>query len=131
MNDIVSLNIAGWLAVAAFLVMLVNGSFKLARNVKGSEPLPPNNVLGQRVAAIEQHSADHEAEDRAEVARLESQIAAVDRDVKELRKEINTNGELRKNHMIAHIDDVRRELDRKIEAVARAQTEQLLKAINR
>jgi len=52
MNDLVSINFAAWLACLAFVVMLVNGAFKLKRNASGEPPVPANPILGQNVHDI-------------------------------------------------------------------------------
>jgi hypothetical protein len=81
-------------------------------------------------------AAIHEAEDQREMARLEQRINAseaklefkidgVDRHVRGLEQQISVNGELRKNHMLAHIDDVRRELDKKIDTQTQALNEKI------
>ncbi len=52
MNDNVSTNIAAWLACLAFVVMLINGAFKLKRNATGEPSVPANPILGQNVHDI-------------------------------------------------------------------------------
>jgi hypothetical protein len=44
-DNLTSINIAAWLAVAAFLIALVNGSFRLWSNLRGKSPEPPNEQL--------------------------------------------------------------------------------------
>lgn len=45
--------IAAWLACAAFVVMLLNGGFKLTRNLKGADPQPPNSNLALSVQQLD------------------------------------------------------------------------------
>lgn len=52
MNETVSVNIAAWLACLAFIVVLVNGAFKLKRNATGEPAVPANPILGQNVHDI-------------------------------------------------------------------------------
>jgi hypothetical protein len=57
MTDLVSINIAAWLACAAFLTGLVNGALKLTDRIKG---IPPNAELGGEVKSLTQRIVELE-----------------------------------------------------------------------
>lgn len=50
-----------------------------------------------------------------QLSEVKGEVKRVDGDVRRLREEINTNGELRKNHMLGVIDDRYKRLDDKID----------------
>lgn len=58
MTDIVSVNIAAWLACLAFVVVLVNGALKLTDRMKGQ---PPNEQLEAHRLQLERRIAQVEA----------------------------------------------------------------------
>lgn len=103
------IGVASTVAILFFLAAGTNQMFKLNRNVKGAEPTPLNSTLGAQVETISR-----------DVIRIDGDVRQVVGDVKQLRADISTNGELRKNHMMNHIDEVRKELDKKIDSQTHA-----------
>ena len=84
-----------WLGCLAFVVVLVNGGFKLAANIKGPESAPPAGELDVRVAHIEER------------------IDGFDRSISELRHEMRVDlqtvlqaGEERAGKIHGRINDV-------------------------
>lgn len=54
---------------------------------------------------------------KAEVDRLSREVGKVDSDLQSLKKDITNNGEVRKNHILAVIDGVRKENSTQIESL--------------
>ena len=84
------------------------------RKLFGKSP-PMHEQIAKLRDEIMHAAASHEAEDERELTRLETKIDGVDRDVRGLKESISVNGELRKQTMLIHIEDVRTKLDNKID----------------
>ncbi len=104
----VAVGLVGLLTIAALCLTVFNG----CKKAFGKQPPMHEQIKALREELIHA-AAKHEAEDVREVARLEGLIAGVDKDVRQLRQDIVTNGEMRKNHILDVINNVRLELDRK------------------
>jgi hypothetical protein len=123
MDTLTANHIVGWLACAAFLVILINGGFRLARNVKGDQPTPPNSNLGLSVAELNRRVRDLEEwrgdliekmdTDKADLlAAGEERARRIYRHVDEVRAEIGTTVDSIRGTMISGIKDVERAIGR-------------------
>lgn len=95
MDQTTSVHIAGWLACAAFVMMMINGGFKLAHNFKGEPPTPANSNLGQSVAELNRR-----------VTVLESRHEELLEKMDEDKSEILKAGEDRARRLHDRIDDM-------------------------
>lgn len=99
MEKIVEVQIAAWLACAAFLLMMARNGLELYRGLKGKDPHPPNDTLEagrkeleRRVSQVESETADirrgaaHERETSEVSARQRS--AGIYNKIEEVRREL-------------------------------------------
>lgn len=87
--------IAAWLACAAFVLMLVNGAFKLNSNIKGPPSHPPAGELDLRVAHLEER-----------VTQFESTLTELRSEMREDLQTILSAGEERAGKIHGRINDV-------------------------
>jgi hypothetical protein len=87
--------IASWLACAAFAVVLTNGLFKLVNNVKGPNALPPAGELDLRVSNLETRTNT-----------IEVGLAELRHEMKEDLKTMLAAGEERAGKIHGRINDV-------------------------
>lgn len=82
MSEIVSVNLAAWLACLTFMVVLLVNGLKLSDRLRGKEPQPPNGQINQAVHGLADRVTKLESADenlRRELEqgrRLEDEAAA-------------------------------------------------------
>lgn len=110
--------IAAWLACLAFVVMLVNGGFKLTDRITGRKqeiaPQPfavTGTPLGNAEIQRDLKSMNHRLKS------LEDWRSDLTAKMDENKTEILAAGEERAVRIYDHVDNVRRELDAKIDAI--------------
>lgn len=122
-------DIGGWLQCLFWLGGGVLCVLKIVSHFSRPDPTPANSTLDARVDVVQR-----------DVVRLDSDLKRVDADVRALGKQISENGEVRKQAMLHHIDQVRKELkgdihelsnrmDAKLQTVSDNQTRQLIAAL--
>jgi septation ring formation regulator EzrA len=97
---------AAWIACAAFALWFLLLTDKAIRRVRGNEPHPPNPQLGQSIEDLNRRVQEIEDWRKKFVDKLE-------RD----KGEILEAGEQRATRIHEHIENDRRELDGKIDAL--------------
>lgn len=123
MDKVVSIQIAGWLACAVFVIGALNQVFRLWNNFKGEKALPANEHLGihqdlmeRRIGAVEEvcksaavdrHRDLQEAEHSARV-----RSAKLYEKIDETRKEMTTAQDEVRSEMQQGFKDMERALGR-------------------
>jgi hypothetical protein len=123
MDKIVELQIAAWLACAAFLLMFARNATALWRELKGKEPHPPNDTLEagrkeleRRVTEVEKETADirrgasHDRE-AAEVS-ARNRSAGIYNKMEEVRKELTGQVQVLREEVGKQFKDTERALGR-------------------
>jgi hypothetical protein len=70
----------------------------------------------REVALLDDYATTRQLDDvKTGVAEVKADVAKVNTDLQQFKKSVNDNGEIRKNTMLAHIEDVRTKLNDKID----------------
>src|SRR4051812_10824563 len=117
MDKVTSLNIAGWLACAAFVLMMTNQAFSVFHSLRGKEPHPPNNELGLTQREIDRRVqvAEHGLQQMREEMNRERELfeasararsAAIYNKIDEMRKEVSQTNMALKDQVVKFFGDV-------------------------
>ena len=116
MQDLVAPNIAAWLAVLAFVVMLLNQGGKLVDRFRSSvkeEPAPAQTYVTK--AICDRIQGDH----IARISRVEIELSSLrsqrDKDMQELSSQLRalaTSSEERSRHIHQRVDDILKSVSR-------------------
>lgn len=112
MSDLVSIHIAAWLACAAFLVVLANGSFKLIDRFTGrkTDTVPQPFVVQEHAAFATKAELDrHAAEDQQEMQRIEDKVDLQGEKLSDFRDEVRANGDHRRASIEGKVEAARTE----------------------
>lgn len=100
--------IPGWLVSAGALLWITNEIFKLAKNIRGKEPLPPNEQLELSHGALVER-----------VDNIEGDIKGIRSELKEDRSANERHASARSSAIYKKIDDMRAEITAHVESVRR------------